>query len=129
LSSLNEYRQTVGAPTLTVCRSLNVSASVHADDMRNNGYVSEIGQDGSTPRDRACEAGYAPGCANASMAEVVASGSDDPSYTLEQLKKNAASSVVLNDPVYTMIGVGLSLGGETPVWTLDLGSDADASCP
>jgi uncharacterized protein YkwD len=97
--------------------------------MRNKGYLSDVSQDGSTTRDRACDAGYMPACGSASVGELIARGSDDPSHTLEQWKKDAKSDTVMRDPVYTMIGVGLSLGGEQPVWTLDLGSDADGSCP
>jgi uncharacterized protein YkwD len=97
--------------------------------MRNLGYQSDVAMDGSTARDRACEAGYAPGCTTAAMAELIASGSDDPIHTLDQWKGDPPSNEVARDGKYKVIGVGLSHGGEEPIWTLDLGSDDDASCP
>jgi uncharacterized protein YkwD len=126
---LNGYRAEAGAPALAVCRSLNVSASAHADDMRDLGYQSDVAKDGSTARERACEAGYAPACSTAAMAELIASGSDDPVHTLGQWKLDEPSNVVAIDAKYKVIGVGLSQGAEEPVWTLDLGSEEHASCP
>jgi len=129
VSELNGARAEAGAPALTVCRSLNVSAAAHSDDMRDKSYLSDVGQDGSTPRDRACAAGYKPACDNVFMAELVASGSGDPVHTVDQWQGDAESKTALLEPLLQVVGVGVSYGEEEPVWTVDLGGDADPSCP
>lgn len=129
VSELNGARAAAGAPAVTVCRSLNVSAAAHSDDMRDNGYLSDVAKDGSTPRDRACQAGYQPACDNAFMAELVASGSEDPVHTVGQWKGDAESNKALLEPALKVVGVGVSYGEEEPVWTVDLGGDDDPSCP
>jgi uncharacterized protein YkwD len=129
LSELNGARAEVGAPPLTVCRSLNVSAAAHSDEMQDQGYLDDVGKDGSTPRDRACQAGYQPACDNVFMAELVASGSGDPVQTVGQWKGDAESKTALLEPNLKFAGVGVAYGEEEPVWTVDLGADDDPSCP
>jgi uncharacterized protein YkwD len=129
VSELNGARAEAGAPALTVCRSLNVSAAAHSDDMRNQGYLADEAPDGSTPRSRACEAGYKPACDNAFMAELVASGSADPVHTVDQWQGDAESNKALLEPGLMVVGVGVSYGEEEPVWTVDLGGSTDPSCP
>jgi uncharacterized protein YkwD len=128
VSELNGARAAAGAPTLTVCRSLNVSAAAHSDEMRDFGYLNDVGQDGSMPRERACKAGYKPACDNVFMAELVASGSEDPVHTVGQWKGDAESNKALLEPALRVLGVGVSYGEEEPVWTVDLGGDDDPSC-
>src|SRR5690349_17645745 len=89
MKTINDHRAASGVGTLELCASLNVSASAHSDDMRDNGYQSDVGQDGSTTMTRACKAGYAPACSDGVMAEVIASGSDDPVHTAGQWEKDA----------------------------------------
>src|SRR4051812_30636236 len=75
LFSLNELRGMSGIAPVAVCSSLNVSASTHSDDMRDQMYLSDMAPNGSTARQRACTAGYTPACTGSlAMAELVASG-------------------------------------------------------
>jgi uncharacterized protein YkwD len=131
VASLNKFRADAGIATpVQVCASLNVSASAHADDMRDNAYLSDTGQDGSTPRSRGCAAGYSAACNDTStaMAEMVASGLLKGADTLPQWEKDEMTKGLLLNPALTVIGVGRSLEGETPVWAMDLASKDDASC-
>lgn len=130
LLALNQLRKDAGiADPVTVCASLNVSASAHSDDMRDNSYLSDKAQDGSTPRQRSCTAGYKPGCGTTvGMAEVVASGFPDGKSTLPQWTKESSTKDILTSTALTVVGVGRSTGGEAVVWTLDLASESDASC-
>ena len=131
ISGLNKLRADAGiaAPVL-VCKSLNVSASAHADDMRDNGYLSDTGQDSSTPRTRGCAAGYKPACDTAStgMAETVASGIVTGPETLPQWEKDDKTRSLLLNPALNVVGIGRSLQGDVPVWAMDLASKDDASC-
>lgn len=129
VSELNGARGAAGLPALTICRALNVSAAAHSDDMRDNGYLNDEGKDGSTPRDRACQAGYQPACEGVLMAELVASGSGDPVHTVGQWKGDAKSNTALLEPALKVVGVGVSYGEEEPIWTADLGGEDDSSCP
>ena len=91
--ALNNFRADngVGAAVAT-CKSLNVAASAHADDMRDHGYLSDEAPDGSTARERACDAGFKAACdKNAAFAELVASGIDAGEGTLKQWSNDATT--------------------------------------
>lgn len=127
--ALNDHRKASGLPTLSLCVALNVSASAHSDDMRDNNYQSDVGLDGSTTMTRACAAGYAPGCSNAAMAEVIASGSPDPAHTLGQWKEDMTAAPILVNPSLIVMGVGRTFReDQSPIWTIDFGGAEDASC-
>lgn len=127
--ALNNHRTASGVPTLSICASLNVSASAHSDDMRDKDYQSDVGLDGSTTMSRACAAGYAPGCSNAAMAEVIASGSPDPAHTLSQWQGDATAAPILVNPSLTVMGVGRTFREDkSPIWTIDFGGEQDSSC-
>lgn len=128
---LNKLRAGAGIATpVVVCASLNVSASAHADDMRDNAYLSDTGQDGSTPRSRGCAAGYSAACNDTStaMAEVVASGLVNGADTLPQWEKDEMTKGLLLNPSLSVIGIGRALQGDVPTWAMDLASKNDASC-
>lgn len=55
---LNDARVAGGVLELTQNAALTDAASAHALDMETNNYLSHTGLDGSTPGDRALEAGY-----------------------------------------------------------------------
>ncbi|MFO0758666.1 MAG: CAP domain-containing protein [Byssovorax sp.] len=130
LLALNDLRKGAGiADPVKVCASLDVSASAHSDDMRDESYLSDKGKDGSTPRSRSCAAGYKPGCGTSvAMAEVVAAGFSDGKSTLPQWTKDEGTKAILLNASLNVVGVGRALGGDQGVWTLDLASEDDASC-
>ncbi len=131
IAGLNKIRADAGITTpVLVCASLNVSAAAHADDMRDNAYLSDAGQDGSTPRSRGCAAGYKPACddTTTAMAEAVASGLVTGAETLPQWEKVEKTKALLLNPALSVVGVGRALQGDVPTWALDLASKDDASC-
>jgi uncharacterized protein YkwD len=130
LYDLNQHRTNAGVSQVAGCRTLNVAASLHADDMRDQAYLNDTGVDGSTPRARACQAGYGGACDGSSvaMAELVASGLEEGHATLPQWIEKADTNAILVDPRFVVAGVGRSLGGDVPVWSLDLGGAEDPSC-
>lgn len=132
LYEINRFREDQGvAKIVTACASLNESASAHADDMRDKGYLSDTGKDGSTPRDRACAAGYAPACdASQPFAELISSGVAGAKDALAQwTAADNTRAILLNDAI-SVAGVGRALGNEEidPTWALDLSAISDASC-
>lgn len=127
---LDQVRKDAGitAPLL-VCKSLNQSASDHSDDMRDQGYLRDTSPDGSTSHDRACAAGYDAACSGTViMAEAVASGAADAKKTLSQWTTDKDTKALLVNASLLVAGVGRSLGGEAPIWTLDLAATDDPSC-
>ena len=78
---------------------------------------------------RACKAGYTPACGDGLMAEVIASGSEDPQHTVGQWKADATAGPILVNPGLTMIGVGRTFREDaSPIWTVDFGGLDDPSC-
>ncbi|APR77124.1 Hypothetical protein A7982_02471 [Minicystis rosea] len=128
---MNRVREDAGvAAILTACTSLNVSATKHSDDMRDQDYLKEQGLDGSTIRTRSCAAGYQPGCVESTaMGELIAKGIDDGKTVVAQWSTNADAHALMVSPSLVAIGVGRSLGEDgTMWWTVDLGGQADPSC-
>jgi uncharacterized protein YkwD len=129
VQAVNDLRGDNGIQMLKDCATLNVSASKHSDDMRDQGYLDDVAPDGSTPRSRACEAGYQSACSDSSaMAELVASGIETAEGSLGQWTKDEKNRNLLIDPNLVALGVGRADGGESPYWTLDLGSAVEPSC-
>lgn len=126
---LNELRSNAGAAVLKVCASLNASASAHSDDMRDNGYLKDVGPDGSTAVTRACKAGFSVACdGGVGMAELLAKGYASAAQTVDQWAADPGTQPVLVNPDFVTVGVGRSMGGESAIWTLDLAAAEDPSC-
>jgi len=129
LAGINSLRAGDGVGEVAGCATLNVSSSTHSDDMRDSGYLKDVSPDGSTPRQRACEAGYQSACeTTTAMAELVASGNYAADLTLDQWTKDAGTRALLANADLLAIGIGLSVGGDSPIWTVDFGSAVEASC-
>lgn len=129
ITALNADRKAAGLPVVTPCTSMNVIASAHSDDMRNNNYLSDTTPAGVSARDRACQNGYKPACSTSTAyAELVASGLPDGKGTYDQWKGDAKTAPVLMAPTVVVAGVGRATGGKVPVWTVDLASVSDATC-
>ncbi len=130
VQKVNALRDTVNAPAVKVCAALNVSASVHSDDMRNKGYLDDNAPDGTDPRQRACNAGYKPACENiAGMVELVAKGNALGAETFSQWNKDPATQKLIQDSTFLVIGVGRSLSSEaSAIWTVDMSTADDPSC-
>jgi uncharacterized protein YkwD len=129
IAQVNVLRVMAGAPQVTVCASLNVSASAHSDDMRDNNYLAEMSPDGSTVRTRACKAGYTPSCTgNLPMAELVAEGSGTGAETVAQWANDATAGPILVQKDLVVAGIGRSFGVDNERWTLDFASVTDPSC-
>jgi uncharacterized protein YkwD len=120
------------AAALTVCASLNVSASAHSDDLRDNSatlMLGSPGSNGSTPRQRACSAGYEPACTDTpAMGEVVADGNATGTATADQWATDPVAGPLLVNPAFIVVGVGRSEGADGWYWTMDLASMNDPSC-
>ncbi len=131
MAQLNVLRLAAGVPIANDCYTLNISASAHSDDMRDNNYLSDVAPDGSTVRTRACSAGYEAACGAATipMAELVAQGFATGEDTVNQWAADMTSDPILINAQLTWVGVGRSIGATAQYWTLDMASVDDPSCP
>lgn len=126
---INALRASSGLVAFTQCKMLNITASAHSDDMRALDYLSDTAPDGSTPRQRACKAGYLAACQQTtSMAELVASGNAAGTDVFTQWTGDPKTMQILVDPTLIVAGIGRAIGGMAPVWTLDMASVNEASC-
>lgn len=130
LQELNDYRAARGVGAAKQCRALNVAASKHSDDMRDQNYLSDVAKDGKTARQRDCEAGYQPACDMVAMAELVGSGLETGEATLGQWTDDPQTEAIVLNASLVVVGVGRSLWGtdQPAVWTVDLGAADHASC-
>ena len=121
LQAVNDLRMQHGTPAVRACTSLNVSASIHSDDMRDRNYTGADGPDGSTPASRACDAGYQAACEmGATMAEMVAKGQLDGSSVLAKWNEDPSTTANIVDEAHEAVGIGRAPSGDASVWTLDL---------
>jgi uncharacterized protein YkwD len=130
ITALNMVRVQAGAPTVTACTSLNVSASAHSDDMRDNEYLSDTppSNPASTVRTRGCAAGYAPACTGTiPMAELVAEGFGTGGETVMQWQMDSTANPILVEMSFHVAGIGRAQGADNEWWALDLASDMDAA--
>lgn len=127
---LNRLREGAGIATIVkVCASLNEAASKHSDDMRDRVYTGSTSPDGSTPRSRACAEGFKAACdSSALIGEFIASGSSEGKPTFNQWVNDAMLKEQLVNASFIVAGVGRSLGGNLPTWTLALASTDEPSC-
>lgn len=129
LQGLNEHRARNSVEPLSECAALNVSASKHADDMRDESFVSGEGSDGSTARQRACDAGYQPACDSGGLFfEAVGSGGEEGYIMLRNWQDDSTTNQILLDANIVVAGVGRSVGDDGARWALDLGAESHDSC-
>jgi uncharacterized protein YkwD len=109
----NRERARAGCADLRVDSRLHAAARAHSEDMAATGTMSHTGSDGSTPWDRAEDAGYTQ-----AMAENVAVGYRTPADVVEGwMNSDGHRANILNCDAKA-IGVGLAYGRDgTPYWT------------
>jgi uncharacterized protein YkwD len=130
VQALTTLRATAGVSAVAVCDSLNVSASAHSDEMRDDDYLAEVSPvTGSDVRSRACAAGYTAACGTTiAMAELVAEGFSSGAQTMAQWDADGTSQPILVKAGMVVVGVGRSIGADNVTWTLDFSSATDPSC-
>jgi uncharacterized protein YkwD len=128
---LNTIREAKGLPAVTDCYTLNISASAHSDDMRDNPTLplGTKGSDGSTLQTRACDAGYKVACSGTPrMGEVVAFGYNTGADDVTGWSTDPNAGPIVLDPTMKVVGAGRSQGSMGYYYTMDFGSEDDPSC-
>ena len=129
LELINEHRAANGAPPLAACRSLSRAAQRHSEDMRDRDYFDHTGLDGSTPRERMCDACF-ESCQSTGFGENIAPGNADAQGTFEQWRGSSGHNRNMLDERYVVIGIGRATGGGTygAYWTNVFAGSSDPSC-
>jgi len=119
IQRINQTRTANGVPALSIDPRLMQSAQRHADDMAAHNFFDFRGSDGSTPSQRAAEAGY-PG----SVQEMLAAASNDPVAIVNEWLKYPSLRARLLEPSFVHLGVGYATSPTATYryyWVLDLG--------
>ncbi|PSL05288.1 uncharacterized protein YkwD [Haloactinopolyspora alba] len=116
VEATNAERASAGCPDLRVDGALTSAARKHSTDMRNRLYVSHVSPDGSTPADRATEAGF-----DGAVGETIRYGAWDAERVVDRWMSHPDDRSKLLDCSYTSIGVGRESGLLGTWWTQVLG--------
>ena len=122
LDRLNDYRADAGAGPLEASPALTRAAARHASDMASGGFLSHVGSDGSTPGQRAEEAGYF----SMDVEENLLSGLSQASNALFAWIASSEHNANLLNPDWTAVGIARA-EGEDWYWATDFGEESD--CP
>lgn len=124
-------RARVERSVLPLARSseLDVAAQAHSESMVRDNFLDHTGMDGSTPQQRAEQAGYhVPEHSGWIVVEVISAISDDPAGPLDWWLNQSPEihGKVLTDPRWREMGVGYAAGGEFGnYWTVLVGCRPD----
>lgn len=102
-----------GGASLRNNSSLSTAAQKHSEDMNAHNYFSHTGRNGSSPADRARDAGYN----STFIGENIARGQRNPSAVVQAWMNSEGHCRNIMNPNYRDIGVGYSNG----YWTMMLG--------
>ncbi|MGI5178365.1 CAP domain-containing protein [Dactylosporangium sp. CA-152071] len=112
---VNGERRKARCEALRMHPQLRTAARAHSADMFTHDFSRSQGSDGSSPADRARQAGY-----NAFAGELVAKGGD-PGDVVKGWLRDKSDREILLDCATKSIGVGAAMRGKTPYWTVDTG--------
>lgn len=122
---INRQRVAHGVQPLAQATELATAADAHSRDMVVHDYLDHAGSDGSTPQQRAEQAGYqVPPNSAWIVVEVISAISDEPRGPLDWWLNESPEvhGKVLLDPRWREIGVGYATGGEYGhYWTVLVG--------
>ena len=115
---INAVRSASGAPALTYNAQLDAAAQAHSQDMVANNYFSHTGRNGSTIRDRAVAAGYAP----VWIGENIAQGQANENLAMNGWISSPGHQENNVRPQFREFGLGRAGTGSNTTWTLMFGS-------
>lgn len=105
-------------PQLRWNDQLRDAARAHSRHMARRGFFDHVAPNGSTPADRAEDAGYP----TRSVGENIAAGQPTPSSVMESWMDSPGHCRNIMDGGYTELGVGLYVHEGAPFWTQVFGS-------
>jgi uncharacterized protein YkwD len=112
LRLVNRARSDAGCPALETDPALTRAAQGHASTMAESGGLSHIGAGGSTPGDRATDAGYPW----RKVAENLARGHPDAPAVTDAWLHSSGHRAAIVDCAFRDTGIGYRAGRTGPWW-------------
>jgi uncharacterized protein YkwD len=125
LDQINAHRARNGLQPVRVSVSLIAAADFHSKDLASKNYFSHTSQNGESPFDRMCNAGY---CFRTWKAENIAAGSEGGVAVFRQWKRSAGHNRNMLAAKAKVIGIGRAFNAESKYkwyWTTTFGGFAD----
>lgn len=125
--AVNDARSAHGEPPLAVDLRLVQAAERHSEDMAAADALAHDGTDGSTPVERATDAGYTSG---SYLGEVVAAGYSTPAAAVEAWLASDGHRAILLAVAGDHLGVGHARSASgTAYWTALVGANESLEAP
>ena len=102
---INDERAKTGLPALVINGQLSAAAKAHATDMLCNNYLSHVSLDGSTPQDRAREAGFTASLVVEDLYALHPAYGGNPQSAFEWWMSDPASKADLLNRDTTVFGI------------------------
>ncbi|MDW8292156.1 MAG: CAP domain-containing protein [Anaerolineae bacterium] len=119
---LNALRRANGASLLAWNAQLATAAQRHAEDMASNGFLDELGSDGSAPEQRIAAAGYPSWQEKRVWAELLYAGRGTFDDALRFFQVDEAQRTTLLDLRFREVGIGIASDGRYTYWVVTLGA-------
>jgi uncharacterized protein YkwD len=110
---INDERTSAGLPALTVNAQLATAAKDHAVDMLCNDYLSHISPDGSTPEDRAQDAGFTASLVLENLYALHPAYGGNPQSAFDWWMNDADSKADLLNANTTVVGIAYVTSDES----------------
>lgn len=125
LEQINAHRAQNGRQPVQVSVDLTAAADFHSKDLASKNYFSHTSQNGKSPFDRMCDAGY---CASTWKAENIAAGSEGGVAVFGQWKGSAGHNQNMLAAEAKVIGIGRAFDAASTYkwyWTTTFGGFVD----
>ncbi|MCS7325094.1 MAG: CAP domain-containing protein [Anaerolineae bacterium] len=119
---LNALRRANGASLLAWNAQLATAAQRHAEDMASNGFLDELGSDGSAPEQRIAATGYPSWQEKRVWAELLYAGRGTFDDALRFFQVDEAQRTTLLDLRFREVGIGIASDGRYTYWVVTLGA-------
>lgn len=125
LELVNQERDAAGVAPLAFNAQLSAAAQGHSQDMADNNFIEHTGSDGSSPSDRAQQAGYPSSFVGENIAAGQSIPEDAMSSWMNETPPNDGHRQNILNPDYREIGIGYVFSDTTDYqhyWTQDFGA-------
>jgi hypothetical protein len=114
------------SPCVIDSKELDKAAKEHSEDMADNGMVTDVGSDGSTPKERAKRDGYDGNyVVEKVLVQDVGAGESIPHMVEKAMKSRSGFCSMVLDKKALHLSVEYAKKGDKAYWTFMYGDDRD----
>ena len=125
LELVNQERDAAGVAPLSLNAQLAAAAQEHSQDMADHNFMDHTGSDGSSPSDRAQQAGYPSSFVGENVAAGQSTPEDAMASWMNETPPNDGHRQNILSPDYREIGIGYAFSDAADYqhyWTQDFGT-------